>query len=122
VLNFLWKFLFISGNIVYNDKTGRKVKEMKIRLKDPLPDEIIFIIHTKAHELKNEGIQRIDADDIKSYLYNVKWKDRVTVEYCDVINDIMSLNFSELFDFLRAKVIVDARKKEITDFNDLIFK
>lgn len=95
---------------------------MKIRLKEPLPDEIIFIIHTKAHELKNEGIQRIDADDIKSYLYNVKWKDRVTVEYCDVINDIMSLNFSELFDFLRAKVIVDARKKEITDFNDLIFK
>lgn len=122
MLNFLWKFLFISGDIVYNDKTGRKVKEMKIRLKDPLPDEIIFIIHTKAHELKNEGIQRIDADDIKSYLYNVKWKDRVTVEYCDVINDIMSLNFSELFDFLRAKVIVDARKKEITDFNDLIFK
>ena len=52
----------------------------------------------------------------------MKWKGRVSVEYCDVINDIMSLNFSEVFDFLRAKVIVDARKKDITDFNDLIFK
>jgi hypothetical protein len=34
----------------------------------------------------------------------------------------MSLQFSDVFDFLRAKVIVDARNKDLSDFNDLIFK
>ncbi len=34
----------------------------------------------------------------------------------------MSLSFSTLFDYMKAKVIKEAQSKDISDFNDLIFK
>ena len=33
-----------------------------------LPKDIHFLIHSKAFEFGNEGIQKIDAQDIKDYL------------------------------------------------------
>ncbi len=87
-----------------------------------LPQEIIFLIHAKAYEFQGEGVQKIDASDIKAYLFEVAWRNKQEVMLCDMIDDIMSLRFSALFDFLKAKVIKEAREKHITDFNDLIFK
>ena len=100
----------------------KDVKRMRINTKKAWPYEINFIVHTKAFEFENEGIQKVNADDIKSFLLEVKWKNRTFIEYCDAVDDIMSLQFSDVFDFLRAKVIVDARNKDLSDFNDLIFK
>ncbi|WP_281677350.1 post-transcriptional regulator [Eggerthia catenaformis] len=87
-----------------------------------LPKDINFLIHSKAFEFGNEGIQKIDAQDIKDYLYNVTWKNKSELEYCDIIDDIMSLSFSVVFDYLKTKVIIEAKNKNISDFNDLIFK
>ncbi len=87
-----------------------------------LPQEIDFLIHTKAYEFGKEGDKKVDVKDIKDYLYNVPWKNKTELELCDMIDDIMSLNFSTLFDYLKTKVIIEANKKNLSDFNDLIFK
>ncbi len=41
---------------------------------------------------------------------------------CDVIDDIMSLRFSEVFDYLKMKVIKEALTMKIDDFSDFIAK
>ena len=87
-----------------------------------LPNEINFLIHSKAYEFGREGIQKIDANDIKDYLYHVSWRNKEEIELCDIVDDIMSLSFSTLFDYMKAKVIKEAQSKDISDFNDLIFK
>ncbi|WP_050635504.1 post-transcriptional regulator [Candidatus Stoquefichus sp. SB1] len=95
---------------------------MEINLKNNLPLDILFLIRIKANEFKTEGVQDINAQDIKEYLYQIKWKNTETLSMCDVINDIMSLRFSEVFDYLKLKVIKEASSMKIDDFSELIAK
>ena len=76
----------------------------------------------KANEFKTEGVHDINAQDIKEYLYQIKWKNTETLSMCDVINDIMSLRFSEVFDYLKLKVIKEATSLNLDDFSELIAK
>ena len=84
--------------------------------------DILFLIRLKANEFKSEGVQTIDCDDIKEYLYVMKWKDCDILDLCDVIDDIMALRFSDVFDYLKLKVIKEASSMKIDDFSDLITK
>ena len=95
---------------------------MEINVKNNLPLDILFLIRIKANEFKNEGVHEINSRDIKDYLYSIKWRDVETKAMCDVIDDIMSLCFSEVFDYLKMKVIKEASSMNIEDFNDLIAK
>lgn len=95
---------------------------MEINLKNNLPLDILFLIRIKANEFKTEGVQDINAQDIKEYLYQIKWKNTETLSMCDVINDIMSLRFFEVFDYLKLKVIKEASSMKIDDFSELIAK
>lgn len=95
---------------------------MEINLKNNLPLDILFLMRIKANEFKSEGVQDINATDIKEYLYQIKWKNEEEKAMCDVIDDIMSLQFSEVFDYLKLKVIKEAASLNLDDFSDLIAK
>ncbi|MEE0965904.1 MAG: post-transcriptional regulator [Bacilli bacterium] len=95
---------------------------MEIKIEDKLPLDILFLMRVKAHEFKKEGVHTIDVNDIKDYLYEVKWRNQKAIDMCEMIDDIMSLNFSTLFDYLKFKVIKEASTLKIEDFNDLISK
>lgn len=95
---------------------------MEINLKNNLPLDILFLIRIKANEFKSEGVHDINAQDIKEYLYEVKWKNEDTVAMCEIIDDIMSLHFSEVFDYLKLKVIKEATSLNLDDFSELIAK
>lgn len=95
---------------------------MEIDLTNNLPLDILFLIRIKANEFKSEGVHDINAGDIKEYLFTIKWKNEDTRSMCDVIDDIMSLHFSEVFDYLRFKVIKEASNMKIDDFKELIAK
>ena len=43
-------------------------------------------------------------------------------QICDMIDDIMSLQFSTIFEYLQAKVIKEAETKNLADFQSLIMK
>lgn len=87
-----------------------------------LPEDIIFLIHTKAFELQTQGVQKVNPQDIKSYLYAHQWKNKDEASLCDVVDDIMSIDFSALYDYLSAKVIQEAKFKNLEDFESLIAK
>jgi len=87
-----------------------------------LPEDIIFLIHTKAFELQTQGVQKVNPQDIKAYLYDHQWKNKDEMALCDVVDDIMSINFSALYDYLSAKVIQEAQHKNLADFERLISK
>ena len=91
---------------------------MEINLKNNLPLDILFLIRIKA----SEGVQEINANDIKEYLYQIKWKNTDALSMCDIIDDIMSLRFSEVFDYLKLKVIKEASTLNLDDFSELITK
>ena len=95
---------------------------MEINLKNNLPIDILFLMRIKANEFKSEGVQEIDAADIKEYLFQIKWKDEEEKAMCDVIDDIMSLRFSDVFDYLKLKVIKEASTLQLDDFSELIAK
>lgn len=95
---------------------------MEIDLKNSLPLDILFLIRLKANEFKIEGIHDIDTVDIKEYLYQIKWKNKESLNMCEIIDDIMSLRFSEVFDYLKLKVIKEAASMQIDDFSELIAK
>ncbi len=97
------------------------VDDLNIDLKN-IPFDILFLIRMKAKEFKNEGVQTIETKDIKEYLYNIKWKDEEYLELCEAIDDIMSLQFSEIFDYMKVKVIKEASSMRLEDFSDLISK
>jgi len=94
---------------------------MDIAVNERLPRELNFIIHAKAYEFEREGVQRVSAEEIRSYLYDVLWKDKEEIQLCDAVDDIVSLRFSTLYDYLTTKVIKEAKYKNISDFSSLIF-
>jgi hypothetical protein len=95
---------------------------MDIKLNEKLPLDILFLIRVKAHEFKKEGIHTIDINDIESYLFEVRWKNKEELSMCEVIDDIMTLNFSTVFDYLKVRVIKEANTLKLDDFKDLISK
>ncbi len=97
------------------------VDDLNIDLKN-IPFDILFLIRVKAKEFKNQGVQTIETNDIKDYLYNIKWKNEEYLELCEAIDDIMSLEFSEVFDYMKVKVIKEASSMRLEDFSDLISK
>ena len=97
------------------------VDDLNIDLKN-IPFDILFLIRVKAKEFKNQGVLTIETSDIKDYLYNIKWKNEEYLELCEAIDDIMSLEFSEIFDYMKVKVIKEASSMRLEDFSDLISK
>lgn len=95
---------------------------MEIKIEDKLPLDILFLIRVKAHEFKKEGAHTVNVEDIKEYLYQVKWKNHKELSMCEMIDDIMSLHFSTVFDYLKVKVIKEATHLKLDDFNELISK
>lgn len=95
---------------------------MDMDLSKPLPDEVVFILQAKAYEFQKDGVEKIVAAEIEDYLRNVVWRNKIAITFCDMIDDIMSLQFSTIFEYLQAKVIKEAETKNLADFQNLIMK
>lgn len=70
----------------------------------------------RAHQFKN-----ISKDNVKDYLFNVKWKRRDRIGTCDIVNDIFDLTASQVFDYLRSEGIKQASQSKLEDYSDLFF-
>ncbi|MDD8048917.1 MAG: post-transcriptional regulator [Thomasclavelia sp.] len=80
------------------------------------------LIDLKRHEFKVKEGHNITNESIKKFLFTIKWKKKTTLPLCDLVDDIMSLEFSEVFDYLSVEVIKEANTMNINAFNDLISK
>lgn len=81
-----------------------------------------FLIKLKVRDFKKQNINNISEQEIKEYLFTIKWKNRDVVPMCDIIDDIMNLQVSAMFDYLSVKVVKEASHLSIQDFNEFISK
>ena len=84
--------------------------------------DLNFLFKLKARDFKQQNIHNISEQQIKNYLFERKWKQRDAIPMCEIIDDIMNLDFSEIFDYLSLQVIKEASRLSINDFSDLISK
>lgn len=84
--------------------------------------DLKLLIKLKARDFKHQNIHNITERQIKDYLFNVKWKKRDVMPMCEIIDDIMGLDFSEIFEYLSVKVVKEASHLSINDFNEFISK
>lgn len=82
--------------------------------------DLNFLIKLKVRDFKHQNIHNISEQQVKDYLFKVRWKKRDVVAMCEIVDDIMGLDFSELFDYLSLKVVKEASQLSINDFNDFI--
>lgn len=81
-----------------------------------------FLIKLKVRDFKQQNIHNISEHQIKEYLLNIKWKNRDVIAMCEIIDDIMNLQISDVFDYLSVKVVKEASQLSIQDFNEFISK
>lgn len=81
-----------------------------------------FLIKLKVREFKKQNIHNISEKQIEEYLLNIKWKNEDSLLMCDIIDNIMSLQVSDIFDYLSIKVVKEASHLSIQDFNEFISK
>lgn len=82
-------------------------------------EDLNFLLRLKARELSTEEVE-ITKDQLRQYFVEVEWKDVDDLPLCTLIDQIESLEFSTIYDYLSLKVIKEARKLKISDFDDLI--
>ena len=87
-----------------------------------LSHDVHFLFRIKLNEFKNANIHDIDMKDIKNYIYNTKWKNVTDLELCEVVDDIMSISYSDIFDYMKARSIIDAKNLTLNDFGELLNK
>ncbi len=84
--------------------------------------DLNFLIRLKIHEFRKQDIENIDAKQIKSFLFNYKWKKKKSLPMCEIIDDVMNLEFSELFDYLSVEAVKEANTLDLNNFKEFIAK
>lgn len=99
-----------------------KNEVMNIDMDTTLPQEINMLLHFKAFEFKRSGIEHITAQDLRGYLHDFLWRDEDKLPLCQVVDDIMSLKFGDVYDYMQSVAITQAHYKQLSDFEELIRK
>ncbi len=84
--------------------------------------DLNFLIKLKAHDFRKQNIDNISEKQIRDYLFNIKWKSQKSLPMCDVIDDVMNLQFSEIFDYLSVQAVKEANTLDLKVFQEFISK
>ncbi len=84
--------------------------------------DLRFLVRLKARDFRVINKKTVSEKQIREYLFNVKWKKREKMQMCEIVDDIMTLDLSDVFDYLSIQVIKEASKLSIHDFNEFISK
>ena len=55
-------------------------------------------------------------------MFNIKWKSQKSLPMCDIIDDVMNLQFSEIFDYLSVQAVKEANTLDLKAFQEFISK
>ena len=84
--------------------------------------DLNFLIKLKAHDFRKQNIDNISEKQIRDYLFNIKWKSQKSLPMCDVIDDVMNSQFSEIFDYLSVQAVKEANTLDLKAFQEFISK
>ena len=84
--------------------------------------DLNFLIKLKAHDFRKQNIDNISEKQIRDYLFNIKWKSQKSLPMCEVSDDVMNLQFSEIFDYLSVQAVKEANTLDLKAFQEFISK
>ena len=84
--------------------------------------DLNFLIKLKAHDFCKQNINNISEKQIRDYLFNIKWKSQKSLLMGDVIDYVMNLQFSEIFDYLSVQAVKEASTLDLKAFQEFISK
>ena len=91
-------------------------------LDQQLEKDLDLLLTLKVREFRKYNIKTIDKEQIREYLFAIKWKTRKKIEVCELAQDVFSLTSAQIFEYMSRKAIIDAATLKIDDFMDLITK
>ena len=78
--------------------------------------DLDFLIKLKAHEFRKQKIDNISEKEIRNYLFNIKWKSQKSLPMCDIIDDVMNLQY------LSIQAVKEASTLDLAAFQEFISK
>ena len=82
--------------------------------------QIKLTIFIKTLQLKKNGLANLDIEEIKVYLFGYRWKKHKPATLHEAVNDILSINGSQLVAYLSTRAIVESKNKNLGDFKNLL--
>lgn len=76
------------------------MEQIKFSSVDELFNRLKPAFNTKLNELKAKGIKFLDIIDMWLFLSKTKWSFESNLELCDMVNDILNVNETELITFV----------------------
>lgn len=74
--------------------------QIKFTSVDELFNRLKPAFNTKLNELKAKKINFVDIKDMWNFLSRTKWSNEHDLELCDMVNDILSINETDIINFV----------------------
>ena len=79
-----------------------------------------YLIFLKVHEYRKDDVKTIDHTIFKDYLFNFRWREDDKIDTCDLVDEVLKIGSSEIFEYLSYQAIKNGSKMSIDDFKDLL--
>ncbi len=76
------------------------MEQIKFSSVDELFNRLKPAFNTKLSEFKAKNINFITIKDMWDYLTRNNWSNKVNLELCDMVNDILNVDEAELINFI----------------------
>jgi hypothetical protein len=74
----------------------------------------------KLQQLQREQLPAMTYQNLEDYLTQYLWKRKIPRSLHTAANDILSITATDLIRFLSQQAIVESRRKNLSDFSDVI--
>ncbi len=92
------------------------------QLDDKLKEQLDLMLTLKMRDFRAHDMKNITRQNVIDYLFQVKWKRRDRIMTCDIVNDVLEVSASQIFEHMRRQSIKQAASLDLNDFSDLISK
>lgn len=79
-----------------------------------------FLVRLRVRNFRILEEKHVTEKQVKDYLFNVKWKNKNRLSICEIVDDVMMLDFSELYNYLSVQVVKEATQLSIQDFSEML--
>lgn len=91
-----------------------------MKLTDEQTSVLNYLIFLKVHEYRRDSVNTITHTAFKDYLFNFKWRGLDKIDTCDLVDDVLTINSADVFEYMSYQAIKTGSKMSIDDFKDLL--
>lgn len=81
--------------------------------------QVQLAVYLKIQKMNREEQLALTTANLLGYLKDVKWRFQKPQSLHEAINGILSLNSSDIVDYLATRVIIEAKDQSLTAYRDM---